>query len=50
MANPAAQARANAQANWSGATVAERGRKFIRHQHPTDPNRFMLDTSIGAMH
>jgi hypothetical protein len=50
MTNPAATARANAQSKWSGATVAERGRKFIRHQHPTEPDRFMLDTAIGPMH
>jgi hypothetical protein len=50
MANPAAEARVKAQAKWAGATVAERGRSFIRHQHPTEPNRFMLDSFIGPIH
>jgi len=48
--NPAAEARAKAQQRWPGATVHERGRKFVRHQHPGDPARFMLDVEIGPMH
>ncbi len=48
--NPAAEARAKAQAIWPGASVSARGRKSITHQHPSDPNRFMLDTAIGPMH
>ena len=50
MTNPAADTRANAQAKWPGATVSARGKKHITHQHPTEPNRFMLDTAIGPMH
>ena len=48
--NLAARARAQAQEKWPGATVHTRGRKFIRHQHPTQAGRFMLDTQIGPMH
>ncbi len=50
MANPAAEARAKAQANWPGASVSERGRRSITHGHPTEPGRFMLDTHIGPIH
>lgn len=50
MANPAAQARANAQTTWPGTAVSARSRKAIEHQHPSDPNRFMFDTSIGPLH
>jgi hypothetical protein len=50
MANPAREARNKAQAIWSGATVFRRGRKSITHQHPTEPNRFMFDNSIGNLH
>ena len=32
---------------WPGATVVERGKGHIKHQHPTDPTRFMLDTVVG---
>lgn len=48
MARPAQDARNKAQQIWPGATVAERGKRHIKHQHPTDPNRFMLDTAVGA--
>jgi hypothetical protein len=50
MTNLAAEARANAQANWPGATVESRGRGWIRHQHPTNENRFILDSHIGPIH
>jgi hypothetical protein len=50
MANPAKDARDNAQAKWPGATVYARARKSITHQHPTDPDRFMLDAAIGPLH
>jgi hypothetical protein len=30
--------------------VVERGKRWIKHQHPGDPNRFMLDTHIGPIH
>ncbi len=30
--------------------VAERGKSWIKHQHPTDPARAMLDVSIGPIH
>lgn len=50
MTNPAQQARNKAQSKWPGASVYNRGRSWIRHQHPTEPNRFMLDTQIGPMH
>jgi hypothetical protein len=43
MTNPAADARAKAQEKWAGATVAERKRNSIRHQHPSNPNRFMTE-------
>lgn len=50
MANPAADARAKAQANYPGATVVERGRNHIKHQHPSESGRYVLDVSIGPMH
>lgn len=50
MAKPAEELRLKAQQKWPGATVAERKRNSIKHQHPTDPARFMLDTSIGPIH
>src|SRR5512139_438580 len=50
MASPARDFRNKAQERWPGATVHSRGRNWIKHQHPTDPTRFMLDTSIGPLH
>ncbi len=50
MTNPAADARATAQANWPGASVFSRGRKAITHQHPTDSARFASDYHIGPIH
>ena len=50
MANPAKEARDKAQITWPGATVSERGRGWIKHQHPTDANRHMLDSHIGPIH
>lgn len=50
MANPAATARASAQSKWPGATVAQRTRNGILHQHPSNPNRYMLDTGLGPLH
>ena len=48
MTNPAQAARQQAQSKWPGATVAERGRGYIRHQHPDNPGRFMVDTQAGG--
>jgi hypothetical protein len=50
MANPAKDARDKVQANWPGAQVRARGRKFIKHAHPTEPRRYSLDTHIGPIH
>ncbi len=50
MTNPAADARAKAQANWPGASVFSRGRTAITHQHPTDPLKFASDYHIGPIH
>src|SRR3972149_7457748 len=50
MAHPAKQARDRAQLTWPGATVVSRRRNSIKHQHPTNPGRFMLDVGIGPMH
>jgi hypothetical protein len=50
MANPASELRAKAQEKWAGCTVSGRGRNWIKHQHPDDPHRFMLDAAIGAIH
>ena len=50
MTNIAAEARALVQANHPGATVIERGRGWIRHQHPTDPDRKIFQTQVGPMH
>ena len=47
MTNPAREARLRAQAQWPGAIVAGRGPGWIKHQHPTDPRRFMLDVGVG---
>jgi len=46
--NLAAEARAKAQAIWPGATVFERGRGHITHQHPTEPLRRMFDSQVGG--
>src|SRR3990172_3921626 len=50
MARPAKEARDRAQLAWPGATVVERRRNSIKHRHPADPQRFMLDVGIGPMH
>ena len=50
MTNLAAEARANAQANWPGASVNARSRNWIRHEHPTNENRFILDSHVGPIH
>jgi len=50
MTNLAAEARAKAQAKYPGATVHGRGRNWIRHQHPTNPDRFIFDTHLGPIH
>jgi len=50
MAHPAKEARDRAQIVWPGAAVFERRRNSIKHQHPTEPNKFMLDLGIGPMH
>ncbi len=48
MAKPVKDAKLKAQTIWPGATVVERGKGSIKHQHPTNPNRFMLDTQVGG--
>jgi len=50
MSNPARNLRNRAQSIWPGAIVVERGRTHIKHQHPSDPTRFMEDTSLGPIH
>jgi len=50
MAHPAREARDRAQLAWPGAAVVERRRNSIKHQHPTEPNKFMLDLGVGPMH
>ncbi len=50
MANPARDARDKAQAIWPGASVSRRGRNQIEHQHPSEPNKRMLDVAIGPLH
>jgi hypothetical protein len=50
MARPAKEARDRAQASWPGAVVVSRTRTGIKHRHPADPRRFMLDVGIGPMH
>lgn len=56
MANPAKEARDKAQAKWAGATIeappgfSARQRRSIIHKHPTDPDRYMLDTHTGPIH
>jgi hypothetical protein len=46
--NPAQFYRNKAQVEWPGASVYSRGRGWIKHQHPTNPNRFMYDTTVAA--
>src|SRR3990170_4136362 len=50
MAHPAKEARDRAQQLWPGATVVACRHNSIKHQHPTIPNKFMLDLGIGPMH
>lgn len=38
------------QAAYPGAVIVGRGANWLRHQHPTDPSRFILDTAIGPLH
>lgn len=49
MGSPVKDAKLKAQQIWPGAIVAERGKGYIKHQHPTDPTKFMLDTSVGGI-
>ena len=49
MANPAKKAREKAQQLWAGATIHARTKGGVLHQHPTNPNRFMLDTQTGGV-
>jgi hypothetical protein len=48
--NLAKEARDKAQAKWPGASVHSRGSGWIKHQHPTDENKFILDSHIGPIH
>jgi hypothetical protein len=48
MAKPVKDAKLKAQTIWPGATVSARGKGSIKHQHPTNPNRFMVDTQVGG--
>jgi len=50
MANRAKDAREAAQVRWPGALVFARNRNTIVHQHPTNPDKFMVDARIGPMH
>lgn len=47
MASPVKDAKSKAQVNWPGASIHSRGKGWIKHQHPTDPTRFMLDNQVG---
>lgn len=48
MAKPVKDAKLKAQTIWPDATVSARGKGHIVHQHPTNPDRFMLDTQVGG--
>lgn len=50
MAKPVQELKNRAQNIWPGAFVVERKRNLIKHAHPTDPSRYMLDGSIGPIH
>ena len=50
MSNLAQEARSKVQQIWPGAAVHSRGPNWIRHQHPTDPDRFIIDSHIGPIH
>src|SRR3990172_8634321 len=50
MAHPAKEARDRVIASFPDAVVVERRRNSIKHQHPLNPNKFMLDLGIGPMH
>src|SRR3972149_8874251 len=50
MAHPAREARDRAQLAWPGAAVVKRRRNSIKHQHPIESNKSMLDIGIGPMH
>ena len=50
MANLAKDAREKAQVIWPGASIHSRGKSWIRHQHPTNPNQYILDSHIGTIH
>lgn len=50
MANPAREVRDRVQAKWPGATVVGRGRKWMKHQHPSNPRRFIFSSSTGSLH
>ena len=47
MAKPVKDAKLKAQQLWPGATVFARDKGSIKHQHPTSPDRFMLDTQVA---
>lgn len=48
MSKPVENAKDKAQASWPGASIVERGKGHVKHQHPTDPNRFMFDVVVGG--
>ena len=48
MASPVKDAKLRAQQIWPGAAVHSRNKGSIKHQHPTDPDRFILDTQVGG--
>ena len=50
MTNLAQEARDKAQELWPGASVHSRGLGWIKHQHPTDENKFILDSHVGPIH
>jgi hypothetical protein len=48
MASPVKDAKAKVQAQYPGASVHSRGRGWLKHQHPSNPNKFILDTQVGG--
>lgn len=48
MASPVTDAKNKAQAQWPGASIHSRGKGWIKHQHPTELTRFILDTQVGG--
>lgn len=47
MASPVKDAKNKVQAQFPGASVHSRGKGWIKHQHPTETNRFIYQTQVG---